>query len=309
MTVKVVTDSTADLPPQLAREMGVSVVPVYLRFGEEVYRDGVDITGDEFYRKLVESPVHPSTSQPTPEDFAGVYRELSQETDEIVSIHVPQKVSGACNSALKGKEMAAAKSRIEVIDSLSVSMGLGLIVLAAARVAQTGAGLTEVAAEVKQAISRTHIFGVFDTLKYLVRGGRIGKVKALLGSVLSVKPLITMRDGELVPAGLARTRSKGIERLVDFAAKALSIEELAVVYSTTLDEAGSLKERIAAVYDRERIHLVRLGSALGVHSGPGTLVLALRGKISGAGELAKRGIPLPSLHIPKHIPRLKFAGI
>ena len=282
MTVKIVTDSTADLPPQLAREMGVSVVPVYLRFGEEVYRDGVDITGDEFYRKLVDSPVHPTTSRPTPEDFAGVYRELSKETDEIVSVHVPQKMSGTYNSALQGKEMAVAMSRIEVIDSLSVSMGLGLIVMAAARVAQAGAGL----AEVKKAISQTHIFGIFDTLKYLVRGGRIGKVKALLGSVLSVKPLITMRDGELVPAGLARTRSKGVERLVEFVEKALSIEELAIVHSTTPDEAGSLKERVAAIFDRERIHQVRLGPALGVHAGPGTLVLALRGKISDAGEPA-----------------------
>jgi len=305
MTVKIVTDSTSDLPPQLADELGITVVPVYLRFGEMVYRDGVDISQDEFYQKLVESPVHPSTSQPTPADFTDVYSKLAKETDEIVSIHVTSKLSGTYNSALQGKELVGAGCHIEVVDSLSTSMGLGLISMAAARLAEAGESLEAVMEEIRQAIPSICLLGVFDTLKYLLRGGRIGKAKALLGSVLNVKPLLTMREGELLPAGLARTRNKGIDRLFGLVKNALNIQELAIVHSTTPDEAGSLKERVASIFDRKRIHIARLGPALGVHGGPGTLILALREKVSdirqeaGEGEPSKKRISLPSLHIPK----------
>ena len=312
MTVKIVTDSTSDLSPQVAQELGITVVPVYVRFGEKVYRDGVDISKDELYQKLVASPIHPATSQPSPGDFADVYRKLAKETDEIVSIQVTSKLSGTYNSALQGREMAGVGCHIEVVDSLSVSMGLGLITMAAARLAGSGESLPAVMEEIRQCVPRIRTLGVFDTLKYLLRSGRLGKAKALLGSVLNVKPLLTMRDGELLPAGLARTRSKGIDRLFDLVKNALNIQELAIVHSTTPDEAGSLKERIASIFDRERIHIARLGPALGVHGGPGTLILALREKVSSIrqdagegepkaaqGEPSKKGFSLPSLHIPK----------
>jgi len=305
MTVKVVTDSTADLPVQLAQELGITVVPVYLRFGDKVYRDRVDISEDEFYQKLVESPIHPSTSQPTPADFTEVYQKLSQEADGIVSIQITSKLSGTYNSALQGREMAGVRCHIEVVDSLSGSMGLGLIAMAAARLAEAGKSLPEVLEELRQVIPSIHLLGVLDTLKYLLRGGRIGKAKALLGSVLNVKPLLTIRDGEIVPAGQARTRSKGIERLFDFVKNTLNIQELAIVHSTTPDEASSLRERMGSIFAKERIHLARLGPALGVHFGPGTLIVALREKASGIrqeadeGERSKKGFSLPSLHIPR----------
>ena len=289
MTVKIVTDSTADLPPQLAAELGITVVPVYVNFGEKSYRDGVDIGHDELYRKLAEGPIHPTTSQPPPSDFVDVYRKLAKETDEIISIHVTSKLSGTYASALQGEELAATKHRIEVVDSLSVSMGLGLIVTAAARLATAGENLQRVIAETKQAIPNMHLLGVFDTLKYLLLGGRIGRAKALLGNVLNVKPLITLRDGELFPAGQTRTRAKGVERLFHFAKNALNIQELAVVHSTTPEEAGSLRERLGSIFDKRRIQLSRLGPALGVHGGPGTLLVALREKVGsiklGDGEV------------------------
>jgi DegV family protein with EDD domain len=305
MTVKIVTDSTSDLSPQVARELGITVVPVYVRFGERVYRDGVDISEDEFYQKLVESPIHPATSQPSPADFADVYKKLSREADEIVSIQVTSKLSGTYNSALQGRELVKTGCRIEVVDSLSVTMGLGLIAMAAARLAEAGESLPAVMEEIRQCIPRIRLLGVFDTLKYLLRSGRIGKAKALLGSVLNVKPLLTMRDGELLPAGLARTRSKGIERLFDLVKNALNIQELAIVHSTTPDEAGSLRERIASIFDRGRIHVARLGPALGVYGGPGALILALREKVSGIrqeageGDTLKKRLSLPSLHVPR----------
>ncbi|MCX6003554.1 MAG: DegV family protein, partial [Chloroflexi bacterium] len=179
MTVKIVADSTADLSPQLTKELGISIVPVYVRIGQESYRDGIDISYDEFYDNLVNGPVHPTTSQPTPADFARVYQELSKENDEIVSIHVSGKLSGTYNSALQGKELANTKSNITIIDSESITMGLGIITMSAARLALTGENHAKVLEDVKQGIKNTHIYGTFDTLKYLFLGGRIGKAKAL----------------------------------------------------------------------------------------------------------------------------------
>ena len=276
MTVKIVTDSTADLPPQVAEELGITVVPVYIRFGAKVYRDGVDISHDELYQKLVTSSIYPATSQPPPSDFANAYRKLAKETDDIISIQVTSKLSGTYASALQGRELAATGSRIEVVDSLTVSMGLGLIAMAAARLAAAGESLQTVMAEIRQAIPQIRLLALFDTLKYLHRGGRIGMAKALLGSVLNVKPLLTMQDGEFVPVSQARTRRKGIERLFHFVRNALNIQELAIVHSTTPDDAGSLRECISSIFDKGRLHLTRLGPALGVHGGPGTMGVVVR---------------------------------
>ncbi len=284
MPVKIVTDSTADLPSELVEKLGISVVPIYIRVGAEVYRDGVDISHDELYRKLSTGRAYPTTAQPSPRDFASVYRKLAKETDEIVSIHVASNLSGTYQSARRAREMVDAACRIEVIDSRSVSMGLGLITIAAARLAAEGEALETVLTEVREAIPNTRVFGFLDTLKYLFLGGRIGRAQALAGSVLNVKPIVTLRDGEFYPSGQARTRARGVERLFDFARKALNVKELAVVHSTTPEEADNLSERIGASFlDRSRVHLARLGPALGVHGGPGTLAVALMGN-GGTGR-------------------------
>jgi len=276
MTVKIVTDSSADLPAQLVQELGITIVPLYVRFGEKVYRDRVDISEDEFYQKLLHDPIHPSTIQPTPQDFANVYQKLSPEADGIVSIHISAKLSGTCNSALQGKEMIEKGCPIEVVDSQTTSMGLGLIDIAAAIVAKAGEGLQTVMEEVKQAIPNTHTLCLLDTLEYLLRGGRIGKAKALLGSILNVKPLITLHEGEVVPAGQARSRSKGIDRLFNLVQSASNIQDLAIAYNTTPDEAQTLGERIGTIFAKEQIRLAKIGPMLGVHMGPGALVVALR---------------------------------
>jgi len=276
MTVKVVTDSSADLPAQLVQELGITVVPLYVRFGEEVYRDRVDISEDEFYQRLSHDPIHPSTIQPTPQDFADVYQRLSPEADGIVSIHISAKLSGTCNSALQGKEMIEKGCPIEVVDSQTLTMALGMISVMAAKSANMGKGLEEVVAEVRQAIPATHLLGLLDTLKYVLLGGRIGKAQALIGSILNVKPLLSLQDGETVPAGRARTRSKGIDRLFDFVQSASNIQDLAVVYNTTPDEAQALVERIGTIFTKEQIKLARIGPMLGVHMGPGALIVTLR---------------------------------
>jgi len=276
MVVKIVTDSSADLSPQLAQELGITVVPLYVRFGDEVYRDRVDITEDEFYQRLKTDPIHPNTIQPTPQDFVDVYQKLSQEADGIVSIHISSRLSGTCNSALQAKEQIEKGCPIEVVDSKVLTMGLGFISMTAAKIAKAGEDLEKVVAEVKQTIPNTRIFGLLDTLKYLLLGGRIGKAKALLGSILNVKPLLTLKDGEVMPAGQVRTRSKGMDRLFEFVKNAKNIQDLAVVYNTTPQEAQTLTERIGSIFAREQIKLARLGPMLGVHMGPGALVVALR---------------------------------
>ncbi len=309
MTLRVVTDSTSDLSPELARQFNITVVPIYVRFGTEGYRDGVDIGRDEFYKKLTTSPVHPSTSQPTPTDFAGVYRELSKDADEIISVHVSSKLSGTCDSALRGREMAGYTSHIDVIDSQSVSMGLGMMALEAARAGQAGAGLQEVGDRVRRAVGNTHLLAIFDTLKYLLLGGRIGKGKALLGSVLNVKPLLVMRNGELHPAGFARTRARGIDRLIEFVRGATGIEELAIAHSTTPDEADGIRAKLALLVDAARTHVVRLGPSIGVHGGPGTLGVVYRSNPTPLpAPVTRRKITVPALHLHRAAQARRYQG-
>jgi DegV family protein with EDD domain len=275
MTVKIVTDSTADLPDELVKEMGITVVPLYVRFGEEVLRDRVDISEDEFYERLQHDPVHPNTTQPSPQDFVDVYQKLSA-ADGIVSIHLSAKLSGTCSSALQAKGMVVKECSVEVVDSETLSMALGLVVIAAAEAAKAGKSLDEVVEAAKQAMPKMHLLFLLDTLKYLLLGGRIGKAKALLGSVLNVKPMLTVKDGELVPAGQARTRAKGMDKLFEFVKEVADIQDLAVVYNTTPDEAQALAERIGSVFDREKIRIARVGPGLGVHGGPGAMIVAFR---------------------------------
>jgi DegV family protein with EDD domain len=276
MAVRIITDSTADLPPQLVKELGITVVPIYVRFGEEVYRDGVDISEDEFYQRLEETTVHPSTVQPGPQDFLEVYRNLSKGADGIVSIHISTKLSGTYNSAMMAKEMLEPGCPVEVIDSQTVTMGLGLLTIVAATMANAGESVNKIVKETKKAIPKIHLLCLLDTLKYLLLGGRIGKAKALLGSILNVKPTLSLKDGEVVPAGQVRTRAKGIDKLFEFTKNAKKIQDLSVVHSTTPDEAQNLAVNLGSVFDRKKIKIARVGPSLGVHMGPGALIVALR---------------------------------
>ena len=200
MAIRIVTDSTADLPPGAAHELGISVVPLSVIFGDEVYREGVDVTHDLFYDKLIHSRVLPTTSAPSVGDFLSVYEPLLDDSDEIVSIHVSAKLSATHNNACQAARLLADRgARIEVIDSQLVSMGLGFLTLAAARAARGGAGVEEIRTIVERSIPRVHTIFVLDTLEYLRRGGRIGRARAFLGAVLRVKPLLSLRDGEVHP--------------------------------------------------------------------------------------------------------------
>ncbi|MFA4836875.1 MAG: DegV family protein, partial [Dehalococcoidia bacterium] len=223
----------------------MTVVPLVINFGNVSYVDGVDLNADQFYDKLKQSDSLPTTSQPAPADFIRVYRNLAAEAEGIVSIHISKKLSGTYNSAIMGREAVETNCRIEVIDSLTASMGLGLVAIQAARAAQSGATFDQVIEETHRAMARTHFFGTIDTLEYLKKGGRIGKAQALLGTLLSIKPILHCIDGEVHPLGKERTRKKALNRLFEMVQDYRDIRDVTVLHSTTPDEAAAFIERIA----------------------------------------------------------------
>jgi len=273
MMIKVVTDSCSDITQEEAKKLGITVVPAYVHFGDEVYRDGVDIDCDQFYHKLVTNHVHPSTAAASPGDFAKAYEEIAKGTNEIVSIHVTGKHSAMYDSALVGKEISEKKGcHIEVIDSLGVTMWQGLVAIAAANAAKAGYSLKQVVNKALETISQLRALALLDTLRYAVKGGRLGNTIFAIESLLNVKPLITLHCGEIRPAGLTRTRVKGIARLREFISSSPRIEDLAIVYSSTPDDARALADHARSLFPNLIPRISRLGPTLGVHGGPGALV-------------------------------------
>jgi DegV family protein with EDD domain len=278
MTVKIVTDSTSDIPAKLAKELDITVVPQILVFGEKTYRDRIDITIDDFYKKLLNEPTYPHTSQPSPQDFVDIFTSLSkQKPDGIVSILISTKLSGTINSAEQAKKIIKGDCPIEIIDSQNVASAIGIIVIAAARLAKAGKSMNEITDAVKKMIPNVKLLILFDTLEFLLKGGRIGKVKSLLGSILNVKPMVTVKNGELVPMGQVRSRSKGKEKLLDSVRNIKDIEDIAIIYSTTPDEANELADSISG-FPREKIYVVQVGPVLAAHAGPGVLGIGVRTK-------------------------------
>ena len=275
MTVKIVTDTLSDITDDLAKEWGLTTVPLYVRFGKQMYRDRVEISSEDFYRRLVNEPVLPSTTQPTPNDFSEVYNKLAQETDEILVIVVSSKLSGTYQSAAQARDYTKGKCRIEIVDSMTVAMAEGLIVIAAAKAIKAGAGLKEVAQMARQAVSRSHLIAYFDTLKYLAKGGRIGKAQGLLGSVLSVKPILTVKEGEMAPLTRVRSMNAGLDYLYNTVAGYKNIEGLAVEHATTPVDADNLVERLGAIYPKERIYRSVISPVIGTYAGPNALALTI----------------------------------
>jgi DegV family protein with EDD domain len=276
MTVKVVTDSACDIPAELVEELGITVVPIYVMFGQKAFRDRIDLGTDEFFERLVHNNVHPTTSVPSPKDFANVYNELAKETDEIISIHITSQESGTYNSALLGKELVEGNCRVEVVDSKSVSMSMGMLVIAAAREAMAGKSLDQVADFVRRLVPTLHLMILVDTLRYVIRGGRLNKPTGLVGSVLRVRPLLTVKEGDLSVVGVARTKAKAVERLVTFAKSFSRVKEIAVAYTTEHDEARHLLDRLKAAFPDATSYLTRVGPSLGTHAGPGAMGVAIR---------------------------------
>ncbi len=279
MPVRVVTDSTSDIPPELVAELGITVVPLQVIFGSESLRDGVDIGVDEFYGRLASSDALPTTSQPSIGDFEEVYRRLGSETNEIVSIHLSAKLSGTMNSALVARA-SFAQRRIEVIDSRSASLGCGIAVVKAAQAAQAGEPIERVCAVAHDAIASQRIAFTVDSLDQLRRGGRLGRGAAFLGSVLSIKPILEIRGGEIYPAERVRTRKRALDRLVEWAEAEGEVTDVAVVHGAAPDDAEKLRSRLAERFPKAALWTGRVGPVLGAHVGPtviGVMTLGKRG--------------------------------
>ena len=276
MPVRIITDSTADLPPQVAAEFGIRVMPLYVHFGNEVYRDGIDLTAEDFYPKLVANKSLPTTSTVAPVEFARICDELSNDTDEILAITLSSKLSATYDVALQGRELRKDKKcRVEVLDSKLFSMALGLVVIGAAKRAKEGVGLDNVVDFAKGLYSRIHVRMAFDTLEYVRKGGRIGAAEAFMGRMLDVKPILTLKDGMATPVVRRRTRAKAIEYLRKFAAGFDNIAELAVAYTTRPEDALGLVNDLDDVFPKERTYLSVIGPVLGTHLGPGALGIAV----------------------------------
>lgn len=271
--VAIVTDSTADLPPSLRDQHRVTVVPLNVHFGDEVYRDQVDITTDAFMERLQRAPVLPTTSQPASGVFEETFRGLAADHDAIVAVLISGKLSGTVMSATIARDAVADILPVEVIDSQNASLGLGFQVLRAVELAATGMPATHIADRLRSETGSYHLVFFVDTLEYLQRGGRIGKAAAMVGSMLNLKPLLRVDEGQIVPFERTRTRGRARQGLIEFVRGLPRTERLAVVYSTTPEEAEHLAAELSAttLLHRERVVVAQFGPVIGTHVGPGAM--------------------------------------
>jgi len=244
-------------------------VPALVQFGDKVYRDGVDLSTDEFYNKLQNSSVLPRTSAPSPGTFKEVYSRLAREAEAIVSIHVSAQMSATCDAARLGS--VDLKCPISIIDSQTASMACGLLVIVAARAARDGASLSEIESLVQAAVLRTVTYGVFSTLEYLYKGGRIGRAQAFLGSMLKLNPILAIRAGEILPIARVRTHPKAIERLCEILRDSGIPQEMSVMSTTDPKEAETLAQRLAPMFPPQRMYRAHIGPAMGTYVGPGAV--------------------------------------
>jgi DegV family protein with EDD domain len=273
--IVVVTDSSAYIPEEALGDLNIPVIPVWLIWGDERFRDGVDIDPPTFYRRLRESEVFPTTSQPSAGEFEGFFQQVGAEADAIVGVFLTSKLSGTMASA-QAAQMELPELNIRIVDSLSVSMGLGFVVLAAARAAAAGRSLDDVVAVAEEMRDRIHLLFVVDTLEYLHRGGRIGGAKWLLGTALNIKPLLHFVDGTIEPLVQVRTKRKAVAQMLDVVEERLGgrrMAEASVVDANSPEEGDAVAELVKERFGISTVYRTVLSPAIGTHGGPGTLAI------------------------------------
>jgi fatty acid kinase fatty acid binding subunit len=274
MPVRIVTDSSADLTADEARELGVEIVPLSIRFGADEYTDGVDLSVSEFYDKLAASPSLPETSAPSPGAFEAAYRrQAAAGADAVVCITLSSGLSATIQSAQNGAAALADDLDVRVVDSRSITAALGTLVRAASEAGDQGAGADQIVALVEDMASRTRMIGALDTLDNLKKGGRIGGAQALLGSLLSIKPLLDISTGEVAEAGRARTRRKALEWLRDQVFERPAVEHLTVCHGMAPD-LDDMLALLAPRYPADKLRVTVIGPTIGTHGGPRVMGLA-----------------------------------
>lgn len=273
MAVRVVTDSTCDLSREALAEMGVTVVPLRVHIGEQTYLDGIDLSPSEFYRLLRTSGILPRTSQPSPAEFLEVYRRLTGDGSSVISIHLSSRLSGTYQSAVMARQ-SLPDADIEVVDSKLASLGIALVVREAALMARSGASKEEILEATRRNIERCHTIFVVDTLDYLYKNGRIGKAAHLMGSLLSLKPILAVdKEGVVAARDKVRGKNKALERAVEIAASEVkpgSSVAAAVLHADCPEAAIFLKERLCSIYRVSFLLEGVVGCVIGSHVGPGT---------------------------------------
>jgi len=275
--IHIVTDSGSDLPEHVRKELGISVVPLSIQFGDDILRDGVDIQVDEFYRRLTSGSDLPSTCQPSPADFVKLYEEIAEPGDKIVSVHLSSKLSGTYQSAVLAARMLE-NLEITVVDSRSGSMGIGLAAIAAAKAAQSGQPVEDVVAAAEMAADEMHVYFVVDTLEFLKRNGRIGKAQALMGTLLNIKPILTLSDGIVCPFEKVRGKAKALKRIRELVLGVLSENpdkkfRIGLTNADCLGEVEKFADSLRGEPGIAEIIIGPIGPTIGVHVGPGTIAL------------------------------------
>lgn len=271
--VAVVTDSTAYFEPGEAEALGVHVVPLEIQLGNSKFKDGVDIDTEELFRRLNYGGGVPVSLPPDPTDFEALYAKLHQETDQILSIHISGHLSKTLRSAQQGAEGLLGRCSIALVDSMTTSIGLGILAKAAAQAANAGESLDDIVRLVRGMIPHVYMIFYVETMDYLERGGRIGKAQAVLGSMLNIKPILFIEDGDIIPLEKVRTTDKAIEKLFEFVAEFDNLEQTAIIQrgSSPNKEANILRERLAQSFPDLDFPVIQYGPDLAVRIGPNAL--------------------------------------
>jgi len=271
--VRIVTDSTADIPDELTEELGIGVVHDYINFGTQSLRDKLDISRAEFYTRLVADSATPTTASPGVGEFEEAYRRAGAPEAAIVSLHPPAQFSALYNSAILAAQ-SFSPGKVTVVDSGQLSMGMGWQVIAAARAAQANESAESIVELVKAMNTRTRVFAALDTFEFLRRGGRVGWTKSLVGTLLRIKPMIEVREGEISPLDRVRTSRRAMDRLVELTEAMAPLQSLAVLHSNWPEGAAELRRRLADLSPRDQLLTVDVTPVIGVHVGPNGLGIA-----------------------------------
>ena len=272
MSVKIVTDSVADLPPALAQSLGITVVPQLVQFGAQGFRDRVDLSADQFYARLAQTRDLPTTAAVAPGQFAQVYAERLADGGEVVSLHVAAALSGVFNAARIGA--SEFEGRVHLFDTRSVTMGQGWLAVHAARAAQAGANAQDVLDLCGRLAPRVRVWALLDTLEFLQRGGRIGAAQALVGSLLQFKPILLIQDSAVLPSERVRTFRKALDRLVEMVKTAGPAADLAILHAAAPELAAEVRRRLGDHHPDDKIVVSEVGPVVGVHAGPGAVGVA-----------------------------------
>jgi DegV family protein with EDD domain len=276
--IRIITDSTCEAPPEVLRHPAVTVVPLTVLFGQEALRDGIEITREQFWARLPSANPLPTTSQAAPSDFLGLFESWTAAGDEVIAILISGKLSGTLSSALLAYESHPGWP-IEVIDSKSVSIGLGLLVQEAVRMLDAGASRSEITARLLALREQVRLVFVLETLEYLQRGGRIGKAQAFVGTLLKFKPLLGIVDGEVVPLARVRSRGKALDTAQELLTQQVSGRgagvRMALTNALAPEETWAAGARLSKLFETSDFYVSDLGPVIGVHVGPGTIGVAV----------------------------------